>query len=560
MSDLHLNQWPPGVPRHIEVPERSVARNLIATAARLPDKTALIYYGARISYGALLADVERIAGWLQAQGLQRGDRVLIDMQNCPQWVIGYYAILRADAVVVPINPMYRAAELTHLASDTGARIALVGSELLDSLCPLLPSGNLDQLLVAAYADMAAPEGRADLPAGLQEQTDADIVGPGLTRWRDALNAEHRPGEHLATADDLAVLLYSSGTTGQPKGCMHPHRNVQAVIHGYAHFTPYTDDEITLSVLPFFHVTGMQNGMNTPILTGATSVMMTRWDRDLAARLIGQQRITLFRSITTMLLDLMNAPDFDSYDLSSLRLIGAGGAAMPEAVAQRLRDSTGLEVLEGYGMSETIGVTHLNHAHAPRKQCLGIPLFDVDARVIDLDSLVELGPDQPGEIVIRAPQVMTGYWRNPEATEAAFIELDGQRFLRSGDIGRYDGDGYFYMTDRVKRMINAAGFKVWPAEVEALMHHHPDIAEACVIGAPDPRRGETVRAYVVPRHGATGLSEAAIIAWCHDQMAAYKCPRTIIFTDALPRSGAGKVQWRDLTDSAAAEAVATRASG
>ncbi|WP_370284001.1 long-chain-fatty-acid--CoA ligase [Pseudooceanicola sp.] len=554
MPELHMKHWPPGVPTRIDIPDRSVARNLEATAARLPDKTAVIYYGNHIPYGALWQDVERIAGWLVSMGVKRGDRVVIDMQNCPQWIIAYYAILRADAAVVPANPMYRQGELEHILSDSGARIVVAGTELVETLRPLLASGHLDHILAAAPADMAAPEGRADMPEALRDLSDSDVGGPGLTRWREALAVERAPGPHEAGPEDLALILYTSGTTGQPKGCVHRHRTLQPVIHGYIPLSPYTEATVLLSVMPFFHVTGMQNGMNAPLCAGSTLVQLTRWDVDLALDLIERHRITMWRSITTMVIDAMRALDTRPRDVSSLTLIGAGGAAVPEAVARRLRDLTGLEIIEGYGMSETMGVTHINPFHRPRPQCLGIPIFDVDARVIDLEDGHELGPDQTGEIVISAPQVFDGYWRNPEATAAALTELDGKRFLRTGDIGHYDADGYFYMTDRLKRMINASGFKVWPAEVEALMHRHPEVAEACVVGMTDPRKGESVAAHVVRRPGAE-LTEAELIAWCRGEMAAYKVPRAVHFTDALPRSGTGKVQWRLLSDRGAGGGVA-----
>ena len=550
MTDLHFKHWPPGLPHHIDVPAQSVAQNLADTAARQPDKVAIHYYGTQITYAQLNDAVERLAGWLQSRGTARGDRVLLYMQNSPQWIIGYYAILRADAAVIPVNPMNRQAELEHLARDTGARIALAGSELVDHIQPLIASGDIDDVLGAAYADMTDPASPFRLPDALAGESDAGLSGPGVTRWRDALAAGHSPAPHLAGAEDLAVIPYSSGTTGNPKGCVHRHRSVQATVHAYAHWSPFTEDVTLLGVLPYFHVTGMQNSMNAPILAGSTIVLMTRWDRDLAARLIAHHKVTMFRSITTMVIDILNAPDFDSYDLSSLTSMGGGGAAMPEAIAAKLKDRTGLDFVEGYGLSETIAATHINPPQAARMQCLGIPLFDVDARVLDLESGEELGPDQSGEIVMNGPQVFEGYWRNPEATKAAFIELDGKPFFRTGDIGCYDKDGYFYMTDRVKRMINASGFKVWPAEVEALMHHHPQIKEACVIGAPDARRGETVKAYVVAAAGSTP-TEAEVIAWCHETMAAYKCPRQVVFVDALPKTGSGKVQWRELAEAEAA---------
>jgi len=553
MTDLHFQNWPPGLPHQIDVPAQSVAQNLIDTAARIPNKVAIHYYGTQITYGQLKDDVDRIAGWLQANGVRRGDRVLLYMQNSPQWIIGYYAILLANAAVIPVNPMNRQAELEHLANDTDARIAIVGSELVEHIQPLLQSGLLHNVLTAAYADMADPTSDIRLPDTLAQLSDTDAEGTGITRWRDALDEAHEPAPHLATRDDLAVIPYSSGTTGNPKGCTHRHKSVQATVHAYVHWSPFTEDEILLAVLPYFHVTGMQNSMNAPIQAGSTIVLMTRWDRDTAAKLIERHRITMFRSITTMVIDILNAPNFDDYDLSSLTSMGGGGAAMPEAIAAKLKNRIGLDFVEGYGLSETIAATHINPNQAPKMQCLGIPLFDVDARVLDVETGEELGPDQPGEIVMNGPQVFEGYWQNPEATEAAFTTIDGKPFFRTGDIGYFDKGGYFFMTDRVKRMINASGFKVWPAEVEALMHHHPGIAEACVIGAPDERRGETVKAYVVPQHGTT-LTEKDVIAWCHENMAAYKCPRLIEFTDALPKSGSGKVLWRELAEAEARHAL------
>lgn len=544
MSDLHMKHWPPGVPTEIEIPAQSLAQNLADTAARLPDKAALIYYGATITYAQLHDGVERVAGWLQQNGVQRGDRVILYMQNAPQWVMAYYAILRADACVVPVNPMNRAKEIEHLLADTGARIALIGSELKDEIMPLLLSGELSTLGVAAYADMAGDSPDDPLPEALAGLTDRGLGGPGVIPWSEILAAGARPAPSEAGPDDLAVIPYTSGTTGLPKGCVHTHRTVQSVIHAYKVWTPYRESDTLLSALPYFHVTGMQNAMNTPILCGATIVLMTRWDRDLAIRLLERHRVTIWRSITTMVIDVLNAPGIRDRDLSALWLIGAGGAAMPEAVAARLRDMLGLEVVEGYGMTETIAATHLNPPQAPRRQCLGIPTFGVDSRILDVATGAELGPDQDGEIVMTGPQLFLGYWFDQAASEAAFVTIDGKRFFRTGDIGHYDRDGYFYMTDRVKRMINAAGYKVWPAEVESLMLHHPGIAEACVIGLPDPRRGETVKAFVVPRDGHTP-TESGVIAWCHGRMAAYKCPRVVEFVPALPRNASGKVQWRDL---------------
>lgn len=550
----HLEHWPEGVPHHLDLPDHSIFENLARTAARYPQRPALIFHSAVLTYSDLLARVEALAGTLQNLGVRRGDRVLLYMQNSPQFIIGYYAILRADAAVIPVNPMNRHAELEHLAHDTGARVALAGSELLDHITPLVEAGDLDHVIAAAYADMADAARDIPLPGPLDSMSDARVRGPGLIRWTDALNAGHTPAPHSAGSYDLAVIPYSSGTTGQPKGCMHSHRTVMVTALGSVVWNPIDETSVNLATLPLFHVTGMQASMNGPILVGGAIVVMTRWDRRTAAALIERHKVTRWRSISTMAIDLVNDPDFDSYDLSSLEAIGGGGAAMPEAIAKRLRDMTGLDYIEGYGLSETMAATHINPVTAPRRQCLGIPVFDVDSRVLSTDDGHELGPGEVGEIVTHAPQVFLGYWNRPEETEKAFLDLDGKPFFRTGDLGYYDEAGYFYMVDRVKRMINASGFKVWPAEVEALMHHNPDIAEVCVIGAQDPRRGETVKAYVVPTTAARNtVSERAIIEWCHAEMAAYKCPRAVTFVDSLPKSGAGKVLWRQLADAERAAA-------
>lgn len=304
----------------------------------------------------------------------------------------------------------------------------------------------------------------------------------------------------------------------------------------------------LTTLPLFHVTGMQNSMNGPLYAGSTIVLMTRWDRRTAAELIQRYRVTHWRSITTMAVDFLSDPDLADYDLSSLQAMGGGGAAMPEAIEKALHERTGLHYVEGYGLSETIAATHINPPRRPKAQCLGIPVFDVDARIVDPETGKELGPNETGEILVNGPQVFRGYWNRPLETEDAFIELDGKPFFRTGDMGYYDEEGYFFLVDRIKRMINASGFKVWPSEVESLMYSHPDIKEVCVIASPDPRRGETVKAVIIPQpESRDRVTAEEVQRWCRDHMAAYKVPRSIDFVDELPRSATGKLLWRVLEE-------------
>jgi len=335
--------------------------------------------------------------------------------------------------------------------------------------------------------------------------------------------------------------------------MHTHRTLNASTVAVAHWMGMVPHSVQLVALPYFHITGMQNLLNAPIYGGGTLVLMKRWDRDRAAALIARHRVSHWTAMPTMVIDFLASPRLAEYDLSSVRRIGGGGAGMPEAVCERLKQLTGLDFLEGYGLSETAHVSG-NPAHAFKRQCLGIPLFGTDLRIVDPETLRELPPGEVGEIVMSGPQVFAGYWRNEQATRAALLEIDGRRFVRSGDLGRRDEDGYFFIVDRLRRMVNASGYKVWPAEVEAMLHEHPAIAEACVIAAHDPYRGETVKAVVVLREAHAGqVREADVIEWAKQKMAAYKYPRLVEFVRELPKSPTGKIAWRQLQDAERAKA-------
>ncbi len=537
MRNLHHGVWPAGRPFSLTPSPNSVFYNLLAATERHPDRTAIWYYGRMISYAQLLDQVNRLAGYLHRRaGIGPNDRVALYMQNAPQFVIAYYAILAANAVIVPVNPMCRGAELAHILRDSGARAVVFGAELGEELPEdLAPAACIS----VRYSDYVPADPEIPLPQALGTPVET-VVG---TSWQEALAAELSPPEHDRTPQDWCIIPYSSGTTGMPKGCLHTHASVNATIFAYPEWVGMGEGARVLATLPFCHVTGMQNSMNMPILVGGTIHILTRWNAQAAARVIERKLIGHWRSITTMMIDFLSLPGIEKYDLSSLEGVGGGGAQMPEAVARKMARLIGLDYLEAYGLTETMAPSHMNPPDAPRAQCLGIPIFDVDSRIIDPETLAELGPNQPGEIVIHGPQVFQCYWGRPEETEAAFIEIAGKRFLRSGDIGYYDDQGYFYFTDRLKRMVNVSGLKVWPAEVEAILHGHPEIAEACIVADPDPRTGEAVRAVIVPARGRDALPLDALTEWCRSNMAAYKVPKRFEFREALPRSGTGKVLWR-----------------
>jgi fatty-acyl-CoA synthase len=558
----HSKFWPLRLPRSITTPETTLVFNLDVTAARYPDKDAIRFFGANLTYSGLKRQVEAIAGWLQhVAKVAPGDRVLLYLQNSPQHVVATYAILRAQAVVVPVNPMNRAEELRHYIADAGARVAICAADLVGIVTQANSEVGADEqlqhLLVTRYADAMPPREAIDReeapPAAWNAWLEADPPLPAeASRWSDALGAGLAPRPSQGRPDDLAVMPYTSGTTGFPKGCMHTHRTIMHNVIGGALMANTGADSIALAVVPLFHVTGMLYGMHTPIYGGATVVMMPRWDRELAGRLISRHGVSHWTNIPTMIIDMFGSPNIEKFDLTSLRNLSGGGAAMPHAVAERLQKQFGITYCEGYGLTETAAPTHTNPPERAKLQCLGMPVYGTDARVVDPTTLSELSPGEVGEIIVNGPQVFKGYWRNPAATKAAFIEFEGRTFFRTGDLGRMDDEGYFFLTDRLKRMINASGFKVWPAEVESLLYKCPAIQEACIIAARDEYRGETVKAVVVLRANAKGRTSAEdIIDWAREHMAAYKVPRLVEFVDELPKSGTGKVMWRALQEREAA---------
>ena len=554
----HHAFWPARLTKTVTIPDVTLFHNLQVTAARYPGKDAAVFLGRAITYGEMHRQALALGGWLVAHGVQPGDRVALFMQNCPQFLVAFYAVQAAGGVVVPVNPMNRADEFGHYITDPETRVVICAADLLavvqQAQQALAPAQRAPHVMVVRYAD-ALPSQRPDhlgVPEALWAAVTvappevSGVPGVQVSSWSDGLAHPPLAQPVARHPDDLALLPYTSGTTGLPKGCMHTHRTLMANVVGS--FVHTSQDTVSLAVVPMFHITGMLYGVLMPIYTGATLVVMPRWDRELAGRLISLHKVTVWVCIPTMIIDLFGSPNYRQFDLSSLMVLAGGGAAMPQAVAQRLLDEFNLKFADGYGLPETAAPSHSNPPDRPKLQCLGIPIFGVDSRIIDPQTLEELPQGESGEIVTHGPMVFKGYWKHTEATEKAFIELNGKRFFRTGDLGRIDEDGYFFITDRLKRMINASGFKVWPTEVELLLYKCPLVLEACIISAKDAYRGETVKAVVVPRPEAREqATEQAIIDWAREHMAAYKVPRVVRFVDRLPKSGSGKVMWRLLQE-------------
>lgn len=565
-TPAHFKFWPPHLSHQLNAPQTNLVENLRVSAMRYPDKAAVVFFDHVTTYAQLASQVDAMAAYLQSLGVEAGDRVLLMMQNSPQWVAAHFAILRANAVVVPVNPMNRAHELSHYISDAQARVAVVSADLAGFMASadqtLDSAQQLQHAVVVNLGDVLDVHGAgfaAEVPQAWASWLSTPVAPPQWAQarnhtWQQATGCTQSPTALSAGPADLAVLPYTSGTTGLPKGCMHTHASIMHNAVASSYWGSGTAEVVSLIVVPMFHITGMVSGMHSAVFGGATMVVMPRWDRDLAGRMISKWGVTHWTNIPTMIMDLLASPNMASYDLSSLKYIGGGGAAMPQAVAQRLFDEFGLRFAEGYGLTETAAPSHSNPPLATKQQCLGVPFIGAQSIVVDPETLKPLPVGEAGEILINGPMVFKGYWRRPEATADAFVDIDGVRYFRSGDLGRMDQDGYYFMTDRLKRMINASGYKVWPAEVEALMFKHPAVTEACVIGVPDAYRGETVKAFVVLRANQS-VTEQDMVQWCHDEMAVYKAPRLIEFVESLPKSGSGKVMWRALQDAAKEQASA-----
>ena len=501
-----------------------------STAEEHADHDALWSDGTSISYAELFDEIGRFAAALEDAGVGVDDRVAIYLPNVPQFVTAFHGTLAVGGVVVPMNPQYRSREIGHLLADSGARVVVT----IDALAPVV-SSVLDETALEQVVTVA---GEAE----------------GVEGYASFLAAEPT-GVVDRSPDDMAVQPYTSGTTGTPKGVMLTHHNLRSNTEMVAELVPdgiRTDDR-SLGVLPLFHIYGMTVVMNATLFNGGTFYAVPAWDAHTALELIEGEQLTMMHGVPAMYNDIINQPNADTFDLSSLRLSGVGGAGIPLEVAKRFEELYSVTLYEGYGLTETSPVTHFNSPIQGRRLgSIGRPVPGIDAMVVDESfKAVDPVPEGPldneasidevtGEIVINGPNVMKGYFGRPEANETAFTEMDGQTWFHSGDIGYHDEDGYFYVVDRAKHVIVTGGYNVYPREVEELLFEHAAVADAAVVGIPDERRGETVKAYVV-RTPTVSISESDLQAYCLEQLAAYKHPREIEFVEDLPRTTTGKVQ-------------------
>ena len=512
------------------------------------DKPALIFYGREISFAELDEASDRFAGWLQGRGLCPGDRVAIYLENCPQFAIAYMGALRAGAINVCLNPMHKAVELEHELRDSGARVLVAADQARDVVAAVRGGSPLEAVVTTSYGDYVPPSPALPVPPSFLEPARPC---PGTEDFREIVRTAPRLGAPVARAlDDTALIQYTSGTTGVPKGAELTHGNIVANCELLRVLIQATAADVVLGVLPWFHITGMEVQLNMMAFTGATLVALGRFDLETVLRAIQQYRCTVTTLIATVNVAIVNDPRTRQFDLSSLRVCSSGGAPVPAEIARRWEAVTGHKLIEGYGLSETTAPTHTNPLHRPKYGTVGVPLPLTEVRIVSLeDGVTEMPAGQSGEIVVRGPMVMKGYWRRPEATAEAI--RDG--WFYTGDIGRVDEEGYFIIEERKKDMIKASGYSVFPAEVEALMYRHPAIAEVGVVGVPDPYRGEDVLAFVVLKPDARGTVTAEdLVQWCRSEMSVYKAPRQVRLVETLPKTASGKILKRSLREQAGKE--------
>ncbi|GAV23519.1 long-chain-fatty-acid--CoA ligase [Carboxydothermus pertinax] len=527
-----LKHYVKGVRPHIDYPEKTLPELLWETIEKYPGIIATIFLGEKMTYKEFGEKVKRLTRALSQIGIKKGDRVAIMLPNSPQFVMSYFAILSLGGIVVQLNPMYVEREIEYYLNDSGAETIILLDGLYSRVQAIKENTSLKNIIVVNIPQLGTYSGE---------------FGPEVYHFNDlVLNSEPDVPEVAVSPDNVAVLQYTGGTTGVSKGAMLTHKNLVAnayQVREFSHRLFVPGQERILIALPLFHVYGMTTGMNLATCFGGTMILVPKFEAGLILEHIDLYRPTAFPGAPTMYIALLNHPDLTRYDLKSIYVCVSGSAPLPVEVQTKFEEITGAIVVEGYGLSEASPVTHLNPIGGLRKiGSIGIPYPDTLAKIVDLETGEDLPPGEIGELVVKGPQVMKGYWNRPEETARAL--RDG--WLYTGDIAKMDEDGFFYIVDRKKDMIIASGYNIYPREVEEVLYQHPKVKEAIVVGVPDAYRGETVKAYIVVKDGET-LTEQEVIEFCNARLARYKVPRLVEFRSELPKTAVGKVLRRLLRE-------------
>lgn len=537
-----------GTPATAEVPSKSVPQAFDEAAERFAGNTALVFHGHAIGYRELRGSVDRFAGALARLGMKKGDRIALYLLNSPQFVIAYFAALKCGCVVTPISPVYTSHEVRFQLENSGARAAVCQDILLENIRK--SGAALDHIVVTAISEYL----------------------PAFRRFLERLSGQRRPEPHrlanvhdfqallaqggpppqvsIDPATDLAALPYTGGTTGSPKGVMLTHRNlIAATVIARSVFRLEQDGkEVIMAFLPFFHIFGQVVLMLNGLLRGNEIVLFTTPDTEAILEAVEKYRVTLFYGVPTFYEYLKDHKDTTKVDWKRLKLILSGADTLHESTVKGWKNRTGTQICEGYGLSETCATSHLNPHGRMKTGSFGVPTPNVLAAVIDADTGAVALPGEIGELILAGPNIMRGYWNNAAETAAAFIEIGGMRWFRTGDLVRMDDEGYFHFHDRRKDLIKFKGHSVFAKDIEDVLYSHPAVKAAGVIGVPDPAVGQRIKAIVVPQPEARGkLTEEQIVAHCREQLADYKVPHLIEFRGELPKTDVGKVSRRELRD-------------
>ncbi|MER2028251.1 MAG: long-chain-fatty-acid--CoA ligase [Solibacillus sp.] len=545
-----LASYPKEVPHSIELPEIPVHQFLTQAFESMPNKVAIHFMGRELTYKELYESALKFANYLRSLGVEKGDRVAIMLPNCPQAVIAYYGTMYAGGVVVQTNPLYTERELQYQMADSGAKVILVMDILYPRAMKILHETNIENVIVSGIKDY--------LPF------PKNLVYPFIQKkqYGYSVKVEHSGTNHLFTEimkmakmdkieqdfdfeNDLALLQYTGGTTGYPKGVMLTHKNLIAntLMCDAWMYKCKKGEETILGILPFFHVYGMTTVLILSVMQQGKMVLLPKFDAEQALKTIDKQKPTLFPGAPTMYIGLLNHPDLAKYDLSSIKACLSGSAALPLEVQEKFEELTGGRLVEGYGLTETSPVTHANPIWDHRiNGSIGLPWPNTEAVILRSGEAEILPVGEIGEIAVKGPQVMKGYWNRPEETAMTFA--DG--WFLTGDLGYMDENGYFYVVDRKKDMIIAGGFNIYPREVEEVLYEHEAIQECIVAGIPDPYRGETVKAYIVLKEGKS-VTDKELNEYCRKNLAAYKVPRFYEFRQELPKTAVGKILRRTLIE-------------
>ncbi|MGX6442978.1 long-chain-fatty-acid--CoA ligase [Neobacillus sp. K501] len=546
-----LKHYPEEIPGTLDYLNEPLQHYLIHAAEKFPEKTAIHFMGKEMSYKELYHDALTFASYLQQIGIKKDDRVAIMLPNTPQSVISYFGILMAGGIVVQTNPLYTERELEYQLKDSGTKAIITLDILYPRVSKVMPQTDLQHIIVTAIKDY--------LPF------PKNLVYPFVQKkqYGIVVNVKHEGSTHLFKEilktnpnklieynfnfeEDIALLQYTGGTTGSPKGVMLTHKNLVAnssMCKAWL-YRSKPGEESVLGIVPFFHVYGMTTVLILTVMQGNKMIILPKFDVLTTLKTIQKQRPTLFPGAPTIYIGLLNHPDLKKYDLSSIDSCISGSAPLPHEVQEEFEEVTGGKLVEGYGLTETSPVTHSNFLwDRPRvKGSIGVPWPDTEVRIVSMDTGELMPVGEIGEIIIKGPQVMKGYWNRPEATEETL--KDG--WLSTGDLGYMDENGYFYIVDRKKDMIIAGGYNIYPREIEEVLYEHPDVLEAVAAGIPDPYRGETVKVYIVLKEGSKVTADE-LNQFARKYLAAYKAPRLYEFREELPKTAVGKILRRTLVE-------------